>query len=115
MTVLHEVSIEQGAQLLKLLGDKTRLTIVSILMYEECCVCELVEVLKMSQPSISQHIAKLKSAEIVKERRKGQWIFYRINKDSELFPLVESISTHIPDQKDQIKQLEVNGMRVCCD
>jgi len=69
----------------------------------------------MSQPSISQHVAKLKSADIVKERRQGQWIFYRVNKAADAFALIENIVTHLPDQKKRIQALEVKGLRVCCD
>ncbi|MFD1638548.1 ArsR/SmtB family transcription factor [Evansella tamaricis] len=115
MTTLPMIDLDQGSKLLKLMGDKTRLTIVSLLMSDECCVCELVEILKMSQPSISQHVAKLKSFNIVTERRQGQWIFYRVNKDSEVFPLVESIVKHLPDQKERIQTLEIKGLRVCCN
>ena len=56
------VEIERAANVLKLLGDKTRLTIVGILKQRECCVCELLEVFGTSQPSISQHLRKLKDA-----------------------------------------------------
>ncbi|MBU9723743.1 MULTISPECIES: ArsR/SmtB family transcription factor [Bacillaceae] len=115
MTIGNKLDIDQGAKIVKILGDKTRLNIVSLLMHDECCVCELVELLEMSQPSISQHVAKLKTAGIVKERRQGQWIFYRVDPDSEAFPLVESIVQHFPNQKDRIRELEVKGLRVCCD
>lgn len=70
---LDEISL-----VLKLLGDKTRLTMVKLLEKQECCVCELVEVFKTSQPSVSQHLRKLKDAGLVKENRKGQWIFIQL-------------------------------------
>ncbi|MEQ6377651.1 metalloregulator ArsR/SmtB family transcription factor [Bacillaceae bacterium S4-13-58] len=114
METINQMNVEQGARLLKLLGDKTRLNIVSLLMHDECCVCELVEILKMSQPSISQHMAKLKNADVVKERRQGQWIFYRVNTDTEIYPLIKSIMTHFPEQREKIKELEQSGLRVCC-
>lgn len=114
METVHHMDVEQGAKLLKLLGDKTRLNMVSLLMHDECCVCELVEILQMSQPSISQHVAKLKNADIVKERRQGQWIFYRVNTESEVYPLIQSIMTHFPEQREKIKVLEQSGLRVCC-
>ena len=64
------VEIERTAKVLKLLGDKTRLTIVALLKQRECCVCEFLEVFEMSQPSISQHLRKLKDAGLLK--RKGE-------------------------------------------
>ncbi|ADU28559.1 ArsR/SmtB family transcription factor [Evansella cellulosilytica] len=115
MTILNKLDIEQGAKILKLLGDNTRLNIVTLLMEDECCVCELVEILQMSQPSISQHVAKLKSFNIITERRKGQWIFYKINTSAEIYPLIDSIVSHFPEQNDRIKALEEKGLRVCCN
>lgn len=114
MKTIKPVQIEDASSLLKLLGDKTRLTIIALLLKEECCVCEFVEILKMSQPGISQHIKKLKAVDLVKERRQGQWIFYRLNTDAELYPLLESVAAHLPDQGDKLKDLEKNGLRVCC-
>ena len=115
MSTLNRIPIELTSGLFKLLGDKTRLTIVSLLLNDECCVCELVEILEMSQPSISQHIKKLKSENLLKERRQGQWIFYRINKEAEMYPLIQSIALHLPDQQERIKELEIKGLRVCCN
>ena len=84
-------SIEKAAQILKLLGDKTRLSMMKLLQYNECCVCEFVEIFKMSQPAISQHLRKLRDIELVKEERRGQWIFFSINEDHEDYPFIQSI------------------------
>ncbi len=55
----------------KALGEPTRLRIIRLLAQEELCVCELEEILKMSQPRISQHLRVLKQARLVTERREG--------------------------------------------
>lgn len=47
------MEIDEMVPLFKLLGDRTRLTIVHLLQIRECCVCELVDVLRLSQPVIS--------------------------------------------------------------
>ncbi|NSL51807.1 ArsR/SmtB family transcription factor [Calidifontibacillus erzurumensis] len=94
------VEIVKAAQVLKLLGDKTRLTIISVLKKQDCCVCELVELFDMSQPSISQHLRKLKDAGLIIEERKGQWIYYSLNKSSEYYPLINDILLHIHEQKE---------------
>ncbi|EDL66107.1 ArsR/SmtB family transcription factor [Bacillus sp. SG-1] len=109
------VEIENVSALLKLLGDKTRLTIVKLLEANDCCVCEFVEIFKMSQPSISQHIRKLKDAGIVKEARRGQWIIYSLNKDSENYHFIKALLSHLPDQEFKIKELEQQGLRISCD
>ncbi|MFD1019774.1 ArsR/SmtB family transcription factor [Thalassobacillus hwangdonensis] len=109
------VELEFAARTLKLLGDKTRLTIIGLLKDSECCVCEFVEVLKMSQPAVSQHLRKLRDAGIVKERRNGQWIFYALNRSHETYPIIQQILEQIPDQKEKLHALEKAGLRIQCD
>lgn len=94
------------AQVLKLLGDKTRLSIMALLMERECCVCEFVEVFGLRQPTISQHLRKLKDLELVKERRSNNWVFYSIHTGSEYYPLIENVLTFVPDQKEQLPTLK---------
>ncbi|GGD02595.1 transcriptional regulator [Thalassobacillus devorans] len=109
------VDIERATTALKLLGDKTRLTIVGLLKGNECCVCEFVEILQMSQPAISQHLRKLRDAGLVQEERKGHWIFYKLNESSDIFPLVANVLEHIPEQKEKLEALEKSGKRIQCD
>ncbi|MEM5639454.1 ArsR/SmtB family transcription factor [Bacillus zanthoxyli] len=108
------IELTRASQLLKLLGDKTRLTIVSILKQRECCVCELLEVFDMSQPSISQHLRKLKDLGLVQEQRRGQWIYYSLNQVSDLYTLLEDILAHVPDQTVKIKQIEKSNPTLRC-
>ncbi|MGG0188047.1 ArsR/SmtB family transcription factor [Bacillus rhizoplanae] len=108
------VELTKVSQLLKLLGDKTRLTIVSILKQRECCVCELLEVFDTSQPSISQHLRKLKDLGLVQEERRGQWIYYSLNQSSDLYTLLEDILAHVPDQTEKIKQIEKSNPTLRC-
>jgi ArsR family transcriptional regulator len=109
------IEIEKAATILKLLGDKTRLTMVKMLDSNDCCVCEFVEIFKASQPAISQHLRKLKDAGIVKEMRRGQWIIYSLNKNSDYYPLVQNLLQHLPNQDYRIKELEQQGLRISCE
>lgn len=64
------------------LADATRLRCLLLLAAEgELCVCELTHALGESQPKISRHLATLREAGIVSDRREGLWIHYRINPD----------------------------------
>ena len=112
MKTVHE--IEETAVLLKLLGDKTRLAIMGLLNHEACCVCELVEIFQMSQPAISQHLRKLRDAGLVKEQRKGQWMFYSLNYDHASLRLLQSLLAFVPDQKEKLDTLEAQGLRIRC-
>lgn len=103
--------IQEIADVLKLLGDKNRLTIVSLLREKELCVCEIVDILQTSQPNISQHMRKLKDGGLVKETKKGQWVFYALHIQDK--PYVSEILKHIPSQKERLK-LSICEDNECC-
>ncbi|WP_077325019.1 ArsR/SmtB family transcription factor [Virgibacillus siamensis] len=109
------IELDNATQTLKLLGDKTRLTIMGLVKDGECCVCEFVEVLQMSQPSVSQHLRKLRDADLVKEQRRGQWIFYSLNTSHSTYPIIQQVLEQIPDQKEKLCALEDAGLRIQCD
>ncbi|BCU82069.1 transcriptional regulator [Polycladomyces abyssicola] len=96
----------------KALGDKTRLQILALLKEEELCVCELVEILNISQPAVSQHMRRLKNAKLVKERRQGQWVFYSL--DGSEFPFMASVLNCLPDMSSEIEALKEKGLKVHC-
>ena len=107
--------IERTANMLKLLGDKTRLNMVKMLETNDYCVCEFVEIFKVSQPAISQHVRKLKDMGMVSETRRGQWIIYSLNKDSDYYPLIKDLLQHLPNQDFKLKELEEQGLRISCN
>ncbi|PLT35622.1 metalloregulator ArsR/SmtB family transcription factor [Bacillus sp. V5-8f] len=109
------ITIESASSILKLLGDKTRLSMVKIMMEHECCVCELVDLFEISQPAISQHVRKLKDSGLIKERRCGQWIYYSLNSDYPFYPFILDILHKLPSQRFKVDEIEFQGRRVCCD
>ena len=80
--ILVKVPVGEEAELkvqrLKALADIQRLKILYLLKEREMCVCELMTVLKMSQPAISHHVKILKQAGFIKDERRGKWVFYRL-------------------------------------
>jgi ArsR family transcriptional regulator len=89
--------------LFKALSDETRLRILKLLEHGELCVCDIVAAFDTIQPKVSFHLATLKSAGLVKDRREGKWMHYKID-DSDLFKrlLILSVIEKIPD--DRIKE-----------
>ncbi len=108
------IEMEKAAVILKLLGDKTRLTMMKLMDDHACCVCEFVEIFQMSQPAISQHLRKLKDLGLVEEERKGQWIFFSVNKNNEYYSFIKDILDQLLSQNDKIKELEEKGTRISC-
>jgi DNA-binding transcriptional ArsR family regulator len=88
--------LEQKSKILNLAGNEVRLKILFLLKLEDSmCPCDLSDVLKMTVPAVSQHLKKLKEANLVSSNKIGQTIFYSIN-DSEaslLLPILESLNT----------------------
>ena len=90
----------------KLLGDKSRLTMLAALQVQDLCVCDLVELVGLSQPGVSQHLRKLKEAGIVTESRKGTWIYYTLNLDDK--PHLRVLLAHVPSMRDKVRELKNN-------
>lgn len=66
-------------EIFKALSDETRLRILKLLEEREICVCELMQVLGMPQSTISRHMNVLRRAGLVKGRRDGKWVHYRLS------------------------------------
>ncbi|MBM7580280.1 ArsR/SmtB family transcription factor [Jeotgalibacillus terrae] len=115
MLAKEAMSIDKASTALKLMGDKTRLTMLRILADHDCCVCEFVEIFQMSQPSVSQHVRKMKDIGMIKEQRKGQWIVYSLNDSFEGYDMIHSILEQLPAQDHHLKQLIEKGKRVSCN
>lgn len=67
------------ADFFSVFSDSTRLKIISALSEKELCVHELSSLLEMKQPSISQHLKTLWQAKVVKKRKVGLHVFYRLD------------------------------------
>jgi len=65
-------------QLFRALADRTRLRLLNLVADKEICVCYFVQILELSQPKISRHLAYLRRAGLVVARRQGRWMRYRL-------------------------------------
>jgi ArsR family transcriptional regulator, arsenate/arsenite/antimonite-responsive transcriptional repressor len=107
-----EHAIENMSSLLKIMSDKTRLTILGYLKEKELCVCDLVDLLGASQPGISQHLKKLRTAGFILERREGTWAYFRLN--TEIEPYLAHIIDAIPSQKSELERYRQSNQNNCC-
>ena len=69
------------AELFKVFGDSTRIRILYVLFQSELCVCDLAEVLGMTQSAVSHQLKILKQAKLVTGRREGKSVFYALADD----------------------------------
>ena len=85
--VYPDISVERAeriAEVSKALGDPIRLQLVDVLRKHagKVCVCELVPLFDISQPTLSHHLKKLRMAGIVDSERKGLWAYYYVIPDA---------------------------------
>src|SRR5277367_3199079 len=66
-------------QIFRALSDRTRLRILNLLRPGELCVCDIVSVLDIPQPTASRHLAYLRKSGLVLARKEGLWHYYRLS------------------------------------
>lgn len=76
-----ECQMADMAEFFKVFGDSTRIKILYVLFEAELCVCDIAELLNMTQPAISYQLRVLKQARLVMNRRSGKTIFYSLADD----------------------------------
>ena len=69
------------AELFKVFGDPTRLKLLAALLGQEMCVCDLSDLLGISQSAVSHQLRLLRTSRLVKNRREGKSVFYSLDDD----------------------------------
>jgi len=95
----------------KSLTDTIRLKTLMLTHYHgELCVCELMEAMKEdSQPKVSRNLAVLKKAQVITDRKHGQWVFYRINPALPLWAksvIAQTTENNIPLINNELQRLD---------
>jgi ArsR family transcriptional regulator len=100
--------------LFRALADPTRLRLLNLIGDQEICVCYLVEILRMSQPKISRHLAYLRRAGIVAARREGKWMHYRVATPSDQVAarILRETMKHLSDKREMKR--DVSRLRSAC-
>jgi ArsR family transcriptional regulator len=70
--------MESYLQAVKALSDETRLRILNLILDRECCGCEVMQTLDISQTRASRNLRILENAGFLESRRDGVWIYYRL-------------------------------------
>jgi ArsR family transcriptional regulator len=97
------------------LADRTRLRLLSLMAGGEICVCFLVEVLGTNQPKISRHLAYLRRAGLVSDRKEGKWVHYGLAEPSEpnAARILREVLAWLKDDPEMRRDRE-RLMKVCC-
>src|SRR5678810_746524 len=76
--MLMRMKSDRVDRMFRAFSDRTRLRLLNLLRTGETCVCDLVDVLEVSQPKVSRHLAYLRLAGLVTARKDGLWMHYRL-------------------------------------
>lgn len=97
--------MEAAIKIFKALSDETRLRIYLLLLQDELCVCELVNILNMEQSRISHSVRILKEAGLVVNRREGKWIIYAVNPETKNNRVIQSLKDELKLPKQDLKNI----------
>lgn len=90
------LTVEELAATFKALGDPTRVRLLSALSRAELCVCDLATLLTVSESAISHQLRLLRSLRIVRARREGRMVFYRLD-DEHIVGLIGQARAHVEE------------------
>jgi len=101
--------------LFRALADPTRLRLLNLIADREICVCYFVEILRISQPKVSRHLAYLRRAGIVASRREGKWMHYRLAapKDQGAASILHETLKHLKKKSDMRRDVS-RLSSACC-
>ncbi|MBU4293413.1 MAG: metalloregulator ArsR/SmtB family transcription factor, partial [Actinobacteria bacterium] len=78
------INLKKIIKILKALADESRIRILALLKERNgLCVCEITEIIGLSQPTISSHLKKLQDAEIITYSKDGLWVNYSLDENME--------------------------------
>jgi ArsR family transcriptional regulator len=78
-TIMSIEIADKKGRFFKALAEEIRLRILSLLATREMCVCEVMVALDLTQPTASHHLGILETVGLVKHRKDGKWVFYRLS------------------------------------
>jgi ArsR family transcriptional regulator len=101
-TATHGMAMRDFVKLCKALSDETRIRILKVLLERECCVCEVMQALDISQSRASRNLGILEDAGFIRSRRDGLWIVYSIDEqrmNSYAAPLIELLRDSLANEE----------------
>jgi ArsR family transcriptional regulator len=111
---MKTVQVNPVDRMFRAFSDPTRLRILNLLLPGELCVCEIVNTLRIPQPTASRHLSYLRRAGLVESRRDGLWIHYKLAAPQTAFhkKLIECLGCCFRDVPQLAK--DTKQLKRCC-
>jgi DNA-binding transcriptional ArsR family regulator len=94
--ILHSEKAQRMADFFSLLGDANRLRILSVLTHQALCVCDLANLLGMSESAVSHQLRTLRTLRLVSYEKKGRRVYYYLQ-DHHVLELYQSVAEHLDE------------------
>ena len=107
-------------RLFRAFSDRTRLRILHLLQGGELCVCDIVETLRVPQPTASRHLSYLRRAGLVSVRKDASWSYYTLAEPrngfhAKLLSCLGSCFDEVPElERDRSRSAKVRQRDACC-
>lgn len=113
--------LKENVKIFKALSDPNRLRILKMLQNRTLCVCEIREIIKLANSTVSKHLSILKNAGFIVEIKDGKWVNYSINNKSsnQCCASIISLINYWTNEDEQIKKdfaltEKVDRKFICC-
>ena len=114
------INLKKVTKILKALADESRIRMLALLKERNgLCVCEITEIIGLSQPTISSHLKKLQDAEIITYSKDGLWVNYSLDENMEkevkqlLDSMVQILSEDERIKSDVSRSFKINREIIC--
>lgn len=103
------MTLQDKVKIFKALSDETRVRILNLLIQKECCVCEVMQALEISQTRASRNLGQLYNAGLLLLRKEGLWSLYSIDEnkiDPFAASVIQAIREYLKDNPELNKDIE---------
>ena len=114
------INLKKVTKILKALADESRIRMLALLKERNgLCVCEITEIIGLSQPTVSSHLKKLQDAEIITYSKDGLWVNYSLDENMEkevkqlLDSMVQILSEDERIKSDVSRSFKINREMIC--
>jgi ArsR family transcriptional regulator len=103
-------AVEALAETFRLLGDPTRVRIIDVLASGELCVCDIAELVGMSESAVSHQLRLLRGMRLVRPRRAGRQVYYTLD-DRHIISLFQEGLKHVLEERPDVRTAVANPQR----
>jgi ArsR family transcriptional regulator len=106
-------------KIFKALSDPQRIRILKMLEVRPLCVCEISEILKLANSTVSKHLSLLRDVDFILDKKEGKWVNYSLNPENKNFvnklqPLIEDSLKKDKTVKDDIGRIKsIDRHHIC--